>query len=428
VAVEATGAGVKEPEGTITGWAAFRHRDFRFVFFTGFVSSMAIFSLQIAIGWEMWQATRQEIYLGLVGLFSFLPALILFPITGMVADRFPRRAVLVCCFAGQGIAALLLLAAFTLDAIHPIVALAVISLAGVGRAFAQPALAALIPNVVSPQHLPNAVAWSTSARQLSMVIGPSVGGFLLVFGAALAFGAIAVMFVICMILIVFVRASQQDRQRGPVTLEILFAGFRFIFNRQIVLGAISLDLVAVLAGSCTALLPVYATDILHVGELGLGFLRSVWAVGATACALTLTHVAIRRHSGYLLFASVAIFGAAMAAFGASTVLWFSLAALFVGGAADMVSVYIRDNLVQMATPDEMRGRVQAVNSVFTMGSGDLGQLKSGLLAEAIGLVPSVVLGGLGVIGVVAAWMKIFPRLRAVDGLDQASIDEVLRRG
>lgn len=415
-------------QGSITGWAAFRHRDYRFVFFAGFVSSMAIFSLQIAIGWEMWQATREEYYLGLVGLFAFLPALLFFPISGMVADRFPRRLVLAVCYMTQAFAALLLLAAFTTDNVQPFVALVLIALAGAGRAFAQPTGAALLPNVVPVQHLPNAVAWASSARQLSMVIGPAIGGFLLVLGTAFAFAAIAAMFVICTFLIVFARAPRQAQVRGPVTLAVLFAGFRFIFSRQIVAGAMLLDFVAVMAGTCFALLPVYATDILQVGELGLGFLRSVWAVGATVCALILTHVAIRRHAGHVLLASVAIYGAAMAVFGFSTLLWLSMAALFVGGAADMISVYIRDNLVQLATPDEMRGRVQSVNAVFTLGSSDLGQLKSGLLAEGIGVVPSVVLGGIGVLGIVALWVPLFPRLRAVQGLDPDSIRRVADNG
>ena len=408
-------------ESAITGWAAFRHRNFRFVFFTGFTSSMAIFSLQIAIGWEMWQATREEYYLGLVGLFAFLPALLFFPIAGMVADRYPRRVILAVCYTVQGSAALLLLAAFTAGDVHPLVPLCLIALAGAGRAFSQPTGAALLPNVVPPQHLPNAVAWSSSARQLSMVIGPAVGGFLLALGTAFAFGAIAAMFAVCVVLILFVRTPRQAQARGPVTLAVLFAGFRFIFSRQIVAGAMLLDFVAVMAGTCFALLPVYATDILHVGELGLGFLRSVWAVGATACALTLTHVAIRHHAGAILLGAVALFGVAMAVFGISTNLWLSMAALFVGGAADMISVYVRDNIVQLATPDDMRGRVQSVNAVFTLGSTDLGQLKSGLWAEAMGVVPSVVIGGIGVLGIVALWLPLFPRLRAVDGLDQASI-------
>jgi MFS family permease len=411
----------RDADGAITGWAAFRHRDYRIVFVTGFTSSMAIFSLQIAIGWEMWQATREEFYLGLVGLFAFMPALLFFPIAGMVADRFPRRLVLAVCYTVQGIAALLLLAAFTVQNVHPLVPLCLIALAGAGRAFSQPTGAALLPNVVPPQHLPNAVAWSSSARQLSMVIGPAVGGFLLALGTGFAFGAIATMFALCTILIVFVKTPRQVQARGPVTLAVLFAGFRFIFSRQIVAGAMVLDFVAVMAGTCFALLPVYATDILNVGELGLGFLRSVWAVGATVCALILTHVAIRRNAGIILLATVAVYGVAMAVFGFSTILWVSMAALFVGGAADMISVYIRDNLVQFATPDEMRGRVQSVNSVFTLGSTDLGQLKSGLLAEAIGVVPSVVIGGVGVLGIVALWLPLFPRLRAVDGLDQDSI-------
>lgn len=410
------------------GWAAFRHRDFVIVLSTGILSSMGIFALQICIGWEMWEATREEFYLGLVGLFSFLPMLLLFPISGMVADRFPRRLVLAVCYGGQAAAAVLLLITFTLDTVHPAMALGVIALTGVGRAFAQPAGHALLPNVVPPEHLANAVAWSSSGRQLSMVAGPALGGALLVFGAGPAFAGVAALFAAAMVLISFVRVRPTAQPRGPITLAFLFGGLRFIFERQIVLGAISLDFVAVMAGTAFALMPIYASDVLGIGELGLGFLRSTWAVGSTACALALTHIAIRDHAGYALFGTVAVFGIAMTVFGFSTVLWLSIVALFVAGAADMISVYIRDNLVQMATPDEMRGRVQAANSVFTMGSSDLGQLKSGLLAEAIGVVPSVVAGGIGVVGIVALWMKVFPRLRGVRGLDPASIAEAARRG
>jgi MFS family permease len=410
----------------ITGWVAFAHKDFVLVFTTSILSGIGTFALQVAIGWEMWQATHEEIYLGLVGLFGFLPSLILFPITGTVVDRFPRVAVLAICYGAQTLAALLLVFAFGGENAHPVAALTVISLVGIGRAFSQPAGHSILPNVVPVEHFPNAVAWSSSGRQASMIVGPAIGGGLLLLGTELTFICIAAIFALNSVIILFVRAAGQIRARGPVTLESLFAGLRFIFDRQIVLGAISLDLFAVLVGSATALFPVYATDILGVGELGLGALRAAFAVGATLCGLALTQLPIRHHVGMTLIVTVGVYGLAMAGFGFSTSFVLSLGALFVAGAADMVSVFIRDNLVQLATPDAMRGRVNAVNAVFTMGSGDLGQVKSGLLAEAIGVVPSVVVGGLGVLGIAALSMGLFPKLRRVDALNPDEVDEGAR--
>jgi MFS family permease len=407
--------------GSITGWAAFRSRDFAFVFATSMFSGIATNALQIAIGWEMWEATREPIYLGLVGLFAFLPSLLFFPVTGMIADRYPRRLILAACYSLQICTCIFLLLAF--EGGDPLIALGVISLNGVASAFSMPASQALLPNVVPAAHFPNAVAWSSSGRQVAMIAGPAIGGALLVSGTVTTFVAIAAMFAGALVLIALVRAKGQERVRGPITFAVLFAGLKFIFERQIVLGAISLDLFAVIAGSATAIFPIYATDVLHVGELGLGFLRSVWAAGATVCALALTHVPIRHHAGTTLFVTVAVFGLAMAVFGISTVLWLSLAALFIAGAADMVSVFIRDNMVQLATPDAMRGRVQAVNSVFTMGSGHIGQLKSGLLAEVLGAVPAVVAGGLAVLVITAAWAGMFPRLRRVDALSPEEVSE-----
>jgi hypothetical protein len=236
--------------------------------------------------------------------------------------------------------------------------------------------------------------------------------------------SIAAIFATNMVLVVFIRTRGQAFARGPVTLATLTAGLRFIWERQIVLGAISLDLIAVVFGSCTALLPVYATDILHVGELGLGFLRAVMAVGSTVCALLLTRIPIQRNAGKTLLATVAVFGAALVVFGFSTWLPLSLVALFVAGAADMISVFIRDNLVQFATPDEMRGRVNAVNSMFTIGSGDIGQLKSGYLAAWIGPMPSVVAGAMGTILVTLWFVRLFPSLSKIDALDPEEIAKI----
>jgi MFS family permease len=404
-----------------TGWAAWRHRDFVLVFMARFLNTIASFSQQVVIGWEMWVVTHDETYLGLIGLFAFAPNLMFFMVAGTVADRYPRRVVLSICYGLQTCAAIFLLLAFTADDPQGIVALCVIFLTGLGRTFSAPASQSLLPNVVPKEDFANAVAWANSGGNLAQILGPMIGGALLLLGPTFAFVTIACVFAFNMLLVVFIRTRGQAYVRGPVTFKTLAGGVIFIWQRKIVLGAISLDLVAVIFGSCTALLPVYATDILHVGELGLGFLRAVMAVGSTLCALLLTRIPIQRNAGKTLLATIVVFGASLAVFGFSTWLPLSLVALFVAGASDMISVFIRDNLIQFATPDEMRGRVNAVNSMFTMGSGDIGQLKSGFLASWIGPVPAVVVGAIGTILVTLSFVKLFPGLGRVDALDPDEI-------
>lgn len=409
--------------GSTTGFVAFRHPDFVHVFAARVLNGLATNMLHIAIGWEVWRITGEPLMLGYVGMAMFVPNPLFFLAAGVAADRFPRRHVLSLSYALQLACALALLAIFAgEDPSMPLV-LAILFLVGVGRIFSQPANHGLLPNVVPKEHFPNAIAWGNLGQQFATISGPAIGGALLAFGSTFVFATIAVFYAATSILMYRIRSRSQVLDREPVRLATVLAGLRFIFRRQIILGAISLDLFAVLLGGVRALLPVYATDILHVGAAGLGLLASSIAVGAALCGLVLTRIPIRRRTGRTLFVTVGVFGIAIVAFGLSEAMWLSMAALALSGAADMVSLFIRQTLIQFATPDDMRGRVTAVNSVFVGASNELGEFESGLLAALIGVVPTVVVGGLGTIAVAAAWAAMFPLLRRVDALDH---DEIRR--
>jgi len=407
-----------------TGWAAFRHRDFCLLFSVRILNGVATNIFQIAVGWEMWRITHEELILGLVGIVSFAPNLLLFLVAGTIADRFPRERVLAVSFGVQAVAALGLLLIDAQPEPSVTLAFVVIFLNGIGRTFAQPATQALLPNVVPKEHFPNAVAWASSGQQISVIMGPLIGGFLLLLGATVDFGATAAAFTLNIVLALSIRPIGQLVSKGPVTLDSLFAGLRYIFSNQIILGAMSLDLFAFMFGSANALMPVFATDILNIGEVGLGMLRASIAVGATLCGLVLTRVPIKRHAGVTLLITVAVYGTAMSAFGAAPNIYFALPALFVAGAADLVSVFIRQTLVQLATPDEMRGRVTSVHGVFTNASGQLGDFRAGSVAAALGVIPAVMLGGMMTLALAPLWGKFFPKLRHIDALEIES----LRRG
>jgi len=418
----------RTPSGGTAGFAAFRHRDFVFAFAARIVNNMATRMLQVAIGWEVWRITQSELMLGYVGLVMFLPNILFFLVAGEAADRFPRRRILTIAYSLQAIVAAFITLAFTGNDPSMALVLGLLFLMGAGRSFAQPATLALIPNLVPKEIFPNAVAWANSGQHISTIIGPVLGGVLIEYGTGLGFGATlafaAVVGLICVaaIGISLIRSTIQVLNRQPVTLETIFAGMKFIWNRQIILGAITLDLFAVLLGGATALFPVFATDVLHLGASGLGLLHSAFAFGAVGCALVLTQVPVRRRAGAKFFASVACYGIGIIVFGLSEIVWLSLAALTLAGASDMISVFIRHNMIQFATPDDMRGRVMAVHGVFTGGSGQLGEFESGAVAEFIGPVSSVVIGGAGTILVALIFAKYFPNLRRVDALEH---DEVL---
>jgi MFS family permease len=391
-----------------------RHRDFGFFLAGRFLSAMAVQIQNVAVGWLVYDITGSALALGLVGLATFLPAVGLALLTGHAADRYDRRRILVSCYLLTVLTALGLLACawVRVEAMWPVYALVLVF--GATRAFANPAGQALLPNLVPREELGAAIAWGSSGWQTATIIGPAVGGVLYVVGEVAVFSTVALMFLATAALFAAIRHRASAAPSQPVSRAVLLAGIGFIRSRPVILGAISLDLFAVLLGGATALLPIFARDILAVGPSGLGLLRSAPAAGALAMALWLIWRPLRRHAGRRMFQAVAAFGIATIGFGLSKNFLLSLGFLFVLGAADMVSVVIRQTLVQMETPDAMRGRVSAVNSVFIGASNELGEFESGVLAALIGVVPCVVVGGAGTLLVAALWARWFPALRERD--------------
>ena len=392
-------------------WAALRQNAFMKYWFSRFGSSFAAQIQTVAVGWQVYDLTRDPLDLGLVGLSQFLPALALVLVTGAVADRFRRRTIMAVCTVIEGLCAVALLA-FTVIGLRSVTPIfVVLALFGVARAFYGPAQQSLLPNLVPTAILASAIALNTMSWQLATVLGPVAGGLLYGIGPTFAYGTAALLFLLAAVLILLVPRPPQKALYEPKTWQTLVAGFRYVWTEKIVLGAISLDLFAVLLGGATALLPVYARDILDVGPWGLGLLRTGPAIGAISVALYLTTHPIRDHAGMLMFFFVGVFGAATIVFGISTLVWLSVLALIVLGAADMVSVYVRETLIQLWTPDPVRGRVSAINGVFVGASNELGEFRAGVSAALIGTVPAVVVGGLGAIAVTVLWALMFPGLR-----------------
>ncbi len=384
--------------------------------------------LSLGVSWVIYTLTGSVIDLGLIGLVQFAPMLGLALFTGHVADRYDRRRVAAVCYAVElaCAGALLTLAVTGNRAAAPI--LACVLVFGAARAFESPAANALQPNVVPRALFPAAVAWNTSAVQTATILGPAVAGFLIAAGPAVVFAGAAVLLAAAAVLISAIPASAVSGARSAdgdrtVTWRALVAGVRYIRRKPELLGAISLDLFAVLLGGATALLPVYARDILGVGAWGLGLLRSAPAAGAVAAAVVLAHWPLGGRAGRTMFAAVAAFGVATIVFGLSTNFIVSLAALAALGVADAISVVVRKTLVQLSTPDEMRGRVGAMSAMFTGASNQLGWFESGITAAWFGTVPSVVLGGIGTLAVAALWAWWFPALRGLDRIDTVGVIE-----
>lgn len=374
--------------------------------------------LSVAIGWRVYEITRNPLSLGLVGLCQFVPMFALTLPGGDLADRGDPRRVLSLSLIAEAVCGALLLAISVGEAHHVWAYYAVLVAVGAARGMAGASSQALVPFLVPPERLPRAIALSSSTFQAAVIAGPALGGLLYAIGASVAFGAASVCFLLAGIGVEILAGRRRDA--APVAETAAYAriaeGVRYVRARPIILGAISLDLFAVLLGGATALLPIYARDILHVGPVGLGLLRSAPALGATATAIALARRPLMRHAGSRMFATVAIFGVATVVFGLSRNFPLTLAALAVLGAADMVSVYIRHALVQFGTPDAMRGRVSAVNVLFIGASNELGEFESGVTAALFGTVPAVVIGGVGTLVVVALWMRLFPPLRRIDRL------------
>jgi MFS family permease len=406
-------------------FAALRHPGFSEFLAARFMGTVAIQMQTVAVGWQVYALRHNPLDLGLVGLSQFLPFVPLVLVAGHVADYFNRRRILAVCYAIQVLCALLLLA-FTLSGQHEVwPVFAVMVLFGIARAFALPASQAVVPTLVPIESFGNAVALSSSSFQIATIAGPTLGGLIYLAGPQSVYATVAVLLSVAAILMGFVkvqpkvaavRAPGSELAAAPPSRSwhALLEGIRFVRSRPVVLGAISLDLFAVLLGGATALLPAYARDVLHVGPTGLGILRTAPGVGAALAGGLLTFTPISRHVGRWMYGGVFLFGAATIVFGLSHLFIVSGCALLLLGMGDMVSVYIRHMLVQLATPDGIRGRVSAVNGVFIGASNELGEFESGITAAWFGLIPAVVLGGVATLAVAGLWMRLFPQLRTID--------------
>jgi MFS family permease len=402
---------------------AFTHPDFVSYTLARFFIVLSLEMLSVAVGWQVYEITHRALDLGYVGLAQFLPGFFLFLFAGHAADLFDRRRLLMWCYAGFGLCSALLLVISwrSPQSVHLIYA--VLVLLGTVRSFNWPASRAILPHLVPEDHFANAVAWNSSAFQIATIAGPAIGGITYaIFRGPIEVYVIAVAAsIVALAMTMRIKTRPAVRPKEPVNLRTVLAGFRFIWKKKLVLGSISLDMFAVLLGGAVALLPVYAREILHTGPWGLGLLRSAPGVGAAVMAIVVAHRPIRRRAGLTMLFCVAGFGVFTIAFGISRSLILSMVALFLCGASDMVSVIIRATLVQIATPDQMRGRVNAVDMLFIGVSNELGEFESGLTAHLFGAVPAVVLGGVGTLVVIGIWAWLFPELRKADRLTVAEL-------
>ena len=401
---------------------ALAHRDFRRYLGAGFLAILAFQIQSVAVSWQIYNIAHTPLALGYVGLFQFIPMMACTIPAGHLADRFDRRMIIVVSNLCSGIASggFLILALSGTSAVWPFYV--VLAMFGAARAFAGPASQSFVPLLVPQDQFPQAVAWASSTSQVAVIAGPAIGGAIYILGPAVDYGVCMILFVTIATVMMGIRSrsARYEAQPDTTVFDRITAGIAYVWRKPLILGALSLDLFAVLLGGATALLPVYARDILHVGPLGLGVLRSAPALGAAMLGIALGQRALSRHAGRAMFACVAIFGIATIVFGVSQNILLSLAALFVLGASDMVSVYVRTTLTQLATPDAMRGRVSAVNRLFVGASNELGEFESGVTATWFGTVPAVVIGGVGTLVIVAVWYRMFPSLREVDRLSEVT--------
>ena len=407
-----------QTETTSDARAAFRYPAFLKFQAARFFIVVATEMQAVAVGWQVYEITKRPLDLGLVGLAQFLPGIVLFLVSGHVADRFNRRNLLILCDVGFAICFALLLVITLRGAVSIAAVFAVLVLLGVVRSFNGPVSRAMLPHLVPPEHFAGSVAWASSIFQAATILGPILGGVIYAFArgpvavyvcAVLAAGA-------AIVLTLQLPAQEKERARPAANLSTVFDGFRYIWREKLILGAISLDLFAVLLGGAVALLPVYAREILNAGPWALGMLRSAPGVGAGIMAIAIAHRPLRNRAGATMLWCVAAFGLCTVIFGVSRSFSISLAALFLVGATDMVSVIVRATLIQVKTPDEMRGRVNAVDMIFIGASNELGQFESGITAQWFGAVSAVILGGIGAIVITGLWAWMFPELRRVNEL------------
>ena len=404
-------------------FAAFRHSAFKRFFWARFLSASALQIISVAVGWQMWKVTGNAWLLGVIGLVQFLPALLLVLVTGLTADKLGRRRVMGCAIILMMICAIGILGLAVTHNFNPILVLSFLTLLGIARAFNTPASSSLVVNVVPKEDFANAVGWITSSWQLASIAGPAAGGLLYGISGPFAYGVAAVIFMVSATLIFSLEKPKQEKETALTNWNTLVGGFRFIWQEKVVFGAISLDLFAVLLGGAVALLPIYADEILNVGPWGLGMLRAAPGVGAILMIAILIRFPIRDHAGTILLITVAAFGAATTVFGLSTTAWVSILALALVGAFDMISVYIREILLQLWTPDRVRGRVNAVNAIFLGASNELGEFRAGTMAAIYGAVFTVAAGGIAAMGIAGAWRFLFPKMSKTRKLEGPELDD-----
>lgn len=404
--------------------ALLRERDFLLFWVARFVSTLGVQVQSVALGWQVYAIARLTHSVGesafmvsMIGLAQFVPLFLLTLVAGETADRRTRKLIvaLTLCLDAISASILLVLALMGSHALWPIFAVSVMF--GASRAFLSPASSAMGPMLVPRPLLPRAIAWNSLSWQSGSIIGPALGGLLLIHSPALAFGASLGLYLTAALLALAIRKNTRPETQPGSRVELIKEGLSYVWNNKIVFGSISLDLFAVILGGATALLPVFAKDVLHIGPGGFGLLRAAPAIGASLVGVYLASNPIRRNAGKIMFAGVAVFGLATAVFGLSKLEWLSVGALAVLGGADMLSVYVRQTLVQIVTPDAMRGRVAAVSGVFISASNELGEVESGAMAWLLGPIGAAVFGGVGAMAVTALWAFLFPDLRKADRLE-----------
>lgn len=405
------------------GLTIFQEPAYARFWFVRICSTLSFQMVAVAVGWQVYALTHSTFALGMVGLVQFLPMLILTLVAGHVADRFDRKSIMCVCQVVECLTVSVLAVSSYLHRLHPAGIFLAVAAIGAARAFEFPATQALLPGLVEIAKVPQAIAWSTSANQTSSIVGPALGGLLYAFGAQVPYGSCACLYATAALLSSLIVPRRRAPEKGPVTAQSIFSGIHYIREHNNILGAISLDLFAVLLGGATALLPAYARDVLHTGPWGLGLLRLAPAVGALSTSIFLAHHPIRKRAGPRMFAAVMLFGAATISFALSRNILLSMGILCVLGAADVISVVVRTSLVQLETPDEMRGRVSAVNALFIGTSNQLGEFESGITASWFGLIPATIFGGVGSIVVALIWMGWFPGLRKLESIAGPAADK-----
>jgi MFS family permease len=405
------------------GFSVLKHRNFAFYLSARVLGTLAVQMQHVAIGWHVYALTGNLFDLGLIGLAQFAPFLLLILPAGHVADRYNRRNIIALCLTAQLLCGLLLLA-FTMTGLKIVWPMfLILTLFGSARAFMMPATQAVLVNMVPSEDFSRAVALSSSTFHIAVILGPTLGGLLYFYGAPTVFLVASALLMVSVVLMCMSKAPPQVVNKEPASWHSVLEGLRFVLSRPVVLGAMSLDLFAVLFGGATAMLPALAADVLHVGPSGLGLLRTAPGMGAALCSVALAFFPITRRVGVWMFGGVALYGACTVLLGSTTSFLVALAALLLMGAGDMISVYVRHLLVQNATPDAIRGRVSAVNSVFIGASNELGEFESGVTAGWFGLVRSVIFGGLATLAVTGAWSVLFPVLSRMDRFPHAEREQ-----